>query len=298
MQPISKHIHVDAVDLRYLEYNQAETKISPNRSKPTVVFYHATGFVSELWEPVIRELGDDFHCIALDQRGHGGSDKTAPSYTWHDTASDFQNFLEAMLLKHVIAIGHSSGATSIAVTAARKPELIERAVLIEPTLRSRVAGAYSPERGQALIERTRSRRARWPSREAMRASLGQRPPYNSWTDEMLQLFVDHATVQNENGEVELLCTPEVEAQIYSSFSNFDPWPDLPNLRQPVLVVHGSGPSMFPTTPAAELMAVLPNAQLVELPEGGHLILMEAPLQVAAAIKEFLWESTAEQHGSV
>lgn len=282
MQPTIHHIQLDGLTFRYLEFGE------PGRGhQPTIVFYHATGFVSELWQPIIRELGDGCHTIALDQRGHGGSDQRAPSFTWVDTVADFQRFLTAMGLKGVIGIGHSSGATSIAVTAGREPERVERMVLIEPTLRSRASVGFTPEQRSGLVERTRKRRARWPSREAMIESLGARPPYQSWTEEMLRLFAAHATAVNGSGEVELLCSPETEAQIYYSFPDFDPWPDLARAQQPILVIHGTGATVLPTTPVAELMAVTPHARLVELAEGGHLILMEAPQRVANAIREFL-----------
>ena len=57
--------------------------------------------------------------------------------------------------------------------------------------------------------------------------------------------------------------------------------------EPVLVIHGTGPSIMSTTRVDELMPALPSARLVEMPEGGHLILMEAPQQVAKVVKEFL-----------
>lgn len=282
--PTSHFVNVNGLTLRYLDYGDSSAH------KPIIVFYHATGFTSELWWPIIRELQAAYHCIALDQRGHGGSDQRASEYSWFWTVDDFQKFLEAMQWQHVIGIGHSSGATSIAVAAARRPEWIERMVLIEPTIRSRVDTGDAPERSRTLIERTRNRRARWANAAELKATLGQRPPYNSWTPEMLDLFAEYATTLNSNGKIELRCKPETEAQIYASFRQYDPWPYLPHVRQPMLVIHGTGPSVLPTTNVAELMLLWPQAQLVEIAEGGHLVLMEAPDKVTAAIKTFLRET--------
>ena len=39
--PTSHYVKVNNLHLRYLDYS--------NRLAPTVVFYHATGFTSELW---------------------------------------------------------------------------------------------------------------------------------------------------------------------------------------------------------------------------------------------------------
>ncbi|MEP7200735.1 MAG: alpha/beta hydrolase, partial [Chloroflexota bacterium] len=277
--PTSQWVKVNGLNLRYLDYG--------NAGKPPMVFYHATGFVSELWQPIIRTLQADYHCLALDQRGHGGSDKSATEHTWYWTADDFLKFLEALGLTHVIGIGHSSGATSIAVAAGRKPALVDRAVLIEPTVRPRVVPPNMIQGNSPLIERTRGRRARWPNRETLFATLFARPPYASWTDEMKNLFADHAMTTNANGELELLCAPAIEADIYASFPHFDPWPALDQVRQPLLVIHGTGPSVMATMRVDEVMPALPSAQLVELPDGGHLILMEAPEKIVEAIRAFL-----------
>ncbi|TMC55043.1 MAG: alpha/beta hydrolase [Chloroflexi bacterium] len=276
--PTSHYVKVNNLHLRYLDFG--------NRLAPTVVFYHATGFTSELWQPIIRDLQDEFHCVALDQRGHGGSDKHADEFSWPATVDDFQKFLEAVQWEPVIAVGHSSGATSVAVAAARRPGLVEKAVLIEPTIRQRDSAAPNPE-GNPLIERTRNRRARWPNRAAMVEALGQRAPYKSWMPEMLHLFAEHATAQTEGGEVELLCTPAIEAAIYASFRAYDPWPYLPEVRQPLLVIHGTGASVLPTTNEAEIRPQWPQAQWVNIAEGGHLVLMEAPEKVSQAIQTFL-----------
>jgi pimeloyl-ACP methyl ester carboxylesterase len=138
-----------------------------------------------------------------------------------------------------------------------------------------------------MIERTRSRRARWPDKATLYDTLLLRPPYLSWADEMKELFASYAVAPNAQGELELLCPPDVEADIYASFLRFDPWPDLARARQPLLVIHGTGPSLMSTTRVDEVMPVLPTARLVELPEGGHLILMEAPQVVSKVVREFL-----------
>ncbi len=276
--PEDHFIVANGVRLRYLDFG--------GPGKPAV-FYHATGFVSELWMPVIDALRPTFRCIAVDQRGHGRSDKSASEYTWHAMTDDFAAFVRAMRLDQIVGIGHSSGATGIAVTAGRYPELVDRAVLVEPTVRPRERPFYEPGAPNPMVERTIGRRATWPNRAEVFATLLARPPYASWTPAMKETFADHAMRTNADGSLELECAPAVEAAFYGGHGDFDPWPALDKLTQPLLVIHGTGPSVIPTTRVDELMPALKTAQFVGVPEGGHLVLMEAPARIAELAAAFV-----------
>lgn len=276
--PADQFIVVNGVRLRYIDYGG---------SGQAAVFYHATGFVSELWAPLIDALRPHYRCIAVDQRGHGRSDKSAAEHTWATMTADFLAFLRAMRLEHIVGIGHSSGATAIAVIAARHPELVDRIVMIEPTVLPQNAPPRAPGETSPLVERTLGRRAKWPGRAEVFATLLARPPYVSWTPAMKEIFADHALRTNADGSLELECPPAVEASIYASGHTVDPWPLLPLITQPVLVIHGTGPSVMPTTRVNEIAPVMHTAQFVGVPEGGHLVLMEAPHRIVAAVTAFL-----------
>lgn len=276
--PQDRYIMANGVRLRYLDFG--------GQGRPAV-FYHATGFVSELWMPLIDALRPRFRCIAVDQRGHGRSDKSAPVYTWNAMTDDFAAFLRAMRLEHIVGIGHSSGATAIVVTAGRHAELVDRAVLVEPTVRPRERPFFEPGAPNPMVERTIGRRAKWPNRAEVFATLLARPPYASWTPAMKETFADHAMRTNPDGSLELECPPAVEAAFYGGHGDFDPWPAIDRVAQPLLVIHGTGPSVMPTTRVEELRPALKTARFVDVPEGGHLVLMEAPDKVVMAATDFL-----------
>jgi len=89
-----------------------------------VANWHATGWTRDL-------LRAGFHVIAIDQRGHGLSDKPhSPSaYTMDALVSDVQQVLDAYLLDEVAYVGYSLGAR-VGWQAARELEgRVTRAVL-------------------------------------------------------------------------------------------------------------------------------------------------------------------------
>jgi pimeloyl-ACP methyl ester carboxylesterase len=276
-EPTSRHVRVGDLQLRYLDFGG---------DGPPLVFLHATGFHSWLWAPYARRFTGTHHVLAFDHRGHGGSDKPATGYRWEQFGADLAGFLEALGLDGVRAVGHSKGATTIAAAAAEGTRRLARAVLIEPVL---IPGppATGPVHESPLAAGARKRRNVWPSRDAMFASLRGRMPFETWQEEFVRLYVDHGVADRPDGQVELLCPGEIEAQVYAEAPMTDGFALLEGLTVPTLVVRGEHSPGLGEREAAEVMRRLPAATLRTIPRAGHFVPMERPEEVAAAIADHL-----------
>src|SRR5207247_11446485 len=123
--PADRYVRVGYLRFHYLAFAGAG---------PPLVFLHAPGFHAWLWLPYARRFAASHHVLALDQRGHGESDKPPTGYRWEAFGADLKGFLDVLGLDGVCAVGHSKGATAIAASAAAGPRRPARAVLIEPVL--------------------------------------------------------------------------------------------------------------------------------------------------------------------
>jgi pimeloyl-ACP methyl ester carboxylesterase len=70
---------------------------------------------------------------------------------------------------------------------------------------------------------------------------------------------------------------------------FDVIPRLGEVRAPTLVVVGTDDRLTPPKYAAALRRALPGDRLLEVPGAGHMVALEAPGAVAAAVAGFLDE---------
>jgi len=86
--------------------------------------WHATGWIRDLTRA-------DFHVIAIDQRGHGASDKphSPDAYTMGALVADVLAVLDTFMLDEVAYLGYSLGARVGWEAARELPERISRAVL-------------------------------------------------------------------------------------------------------------------------------------------------------------------------
>jgi pimeloyl-ACP methyl ester carboxylesterase len=180
--PADRHVRVGELRLHYLDFGG---------SGPPLVFLHATGFHAWLWLPYARRFAPPYHVLALDQRGHGESDKPPTGYRWEQFGADLAGFLDVLDLREVRAVGHSKGATAIAAAAAAGTRRLARAVLIEPVL---VPGPPAPEPvwENPLAAGARRRRNVWPSRQAMFDAMRGRMPFETWEEECVRLYVEHS----------------------------------------------------------------------------------------------------------
>jgi len=251
---------------------------------PPLVLVHATGFFGGLWAPVAEALQGRFRVITNDQRGHGDSARPQDGYTFETFAGDLQALVEALGLKTVVAAGHSSGGATIALHAALYPGVIQRMVLIEPIL---LARAFVNRGPNPMADQARKRRPAWPSRQEMFDSFRQRPPFDTWREDILRLYVDDGTLSRDGADAELKCQPEQEARFYEAVAALDPWPYLERITCPTLVAWAEGGRPEPMFDREAVGRAIKGCRTVVVPGVGHFAPMEKPEQIAALVSQFL-----------
>ncbi|WP_195759875.1 alpha/beta fold hydrolase [Paracoccus sp. S-4012] len=284
--PVSTRLARGDVTLALHEWGAAQ-------AGPPLVLLHATGFHGRIWDRVVAGLGQR-RVIAVDQRGHGGSD--APPLTdWRDFADDLAAVLERLDLGDATVVGHSmGGAAALIAAAGRAAERIGRLILIDPVVppirhyREGINPMATPPGGTHPIAR---RRARFEDAAAMQAALGARVPYALFDRAVLRDYCTHGTRPAKDGGVTLACAPEWEARVYDTMLGFAHVHELlPQVGQPALVIRAMPPQteadsrdfrFSPTDP--DLAAALPYGRDLPLPQHTHFLPMEAPQFTAGLI---------------
>ncbi|MBC3783652.1 alpha/beta fold hydrolase [Spirosoma utsteinense] len=99
----------------------------------TLVFLHYFGGSAQEWLGVMSQLSDQYRCIAIDLRGHGGSDSPATGYTVDDMADDVTDILHQYEVQDFVLVGHSmSGKVALAL-ASRQPTGLQSLLLVSPS---------------------------------------------------------------------------------------------------------------------------------------------------------------------
>lgn len=286
--PAERRTAVGEVEIAAYEWGH------PHADQPSILFAHATGFHAHIWSQVIARL-PDFHCIALDFRGHGRSGKPAPPYEWRYFADDVIGVARAFGLVDAVGVGHSLGGHAITLAAARQPELFAALLLIDPVImpREHYVGVVEFEHFTAR------RRSEWASPDEMYARFSERPPFSGFQPEVLRDYVDYGLIPNPDGAGYMLaCAPAYEAATYNYGSAANIYPEIATVKIPVTILRAGGQvdatvSNFAGSPTApDLAAQFPNAVDVPLPQYSHFIPMEAPEMVAEYVRKAAKEAVS------
>jgi pimeloyl-ACP methyl ester carboxylesterase len=260
---------------------------------PDIVFLHATGFNARTYRSLLGPLGDRFHVLALDARGHGRTElpaKTGGYTSWRPHRDDLIAVLEHFSAPVTLA-GHSMGATVSLLAAGKRPDLTAALALIEPVILSASSYAMSELPMGPLLRRwtlplarrAASRRARFPDRDAAVAAFTGRGVFKSFPPEVLADYVADGLVDDPRGGFKLACRPIYEAATYSAHRH-DPWGALRKVTDPIVVLRAELHSTMSPACLHKLEAIKPHARVATVEGAGHMLPMERPDRVRAAIE--------------
>jgi len=278
IEPRSSLVNVNGIRLHTLDWG--------GEGAPIVIL-HATGFLGRVYRALAERLCASGHVYSYDQRGHGDSSAAADGqYTWDATMGDLEGFITAMGWSGIRAVGHSAGATAIGSLASERPDLISRAVLLEPVI---FESPDAPELGwrNPFIERTLKRRRIFDSVEAMYSNFENKPPYNTWRKDILRDYCEFGTRSTPDGRRELKCAPEIEAKFYETARDFDGLARILRCTSPLLVLFGARSDSLGASSSGMVARELKNGRVIDVEDAGHFLPMEKPDFAADQAIDFL-----------
>ena len=93
--------------------------------------------------------------------------------------------------------------------------------------------------------------------------------------------------ENDAGSLTLTCSPEREASLFMGSMQYDPWPLLPGISCPTLVLEGEESENRPFIDLKKAASLFQQGSYRCVQGAGHLIPMEKPIETAEIIEEFL-----------
>src|SRR5271163_4345802 len=250
----------------------------------TVVLLHGMNFGGFYFGGPIEALRKEgFRVIVPDQIGFGRSSKPVIPYNFHDMALNTRKLLKSLGVTKAVIVGHSMGGMLTARFDASYPDITERAVIYNPIGLSD-ARWRTPWRSADDAYKATMAMSHDQLYAAFYANIRRYFPPGTWKNEYEQY-------------PKILYAPTLSADwprlamvrsIYQQITYLDPVDyDWPKIKVKTMVIGGDkdGPD-FPAR-AKHIAETIPGAELVLLPNLGHVPHLEAPDVFLPALMKFL-----------
>jgi abhydrolase domain-containing protein 6 len=259
-----KEIDIPGFHIAYLEGGQGRP----------LLLLHGFGADKDNWTRVSRTLTPRFHVYAIDLPGYGESSKPTPEQSRiEDQLTYVSQIAAALQLEHFDLGGNSMGGWIAAAYASAHPEQVDSLWLLAP------AGVASAE----------------PSDLVKIARSGGHIPLIASTPQEYEDLLDFVFVHRPFVPRALITVLAQRAaadagfdqKVFAQLAQEPPLePQVKGLPTPTLIVWGDHDRALSDSGGEILHGLMPNSQLIIMPDMGHLAMLEAPAQSAADYIKF------------
>jgi pimeloyl-ACP methyl ester carboxylesterase len=95
------------------------------------VLLHGLASGARIWDFMAPRLAGQFQVVAVDQRGHGLSDKPTDAYSFVEVTGDVLSLLDELGFDRPIVVGHSWGANVATQFAVDHPKRVRGVIMID-----------------------------------------------------------------------------------------------------------------------------------------------------------------------
>jgi pimeloyl-ACP methyl ester carboxylesterase len=278
----SEFVEVNGLDIHVKRRGQGE---------PTFLLLH--GFAASLytWHAVMESLSKLGSVIAFDRPGFGLSERPLTwggknPYSLKSQVELVTGLLDRYGIKRAVMVGSSAGGTISLQVAQAYPERVSGLVLVDPAV---YHGGGAPGWTQPLLATPQMRRL-GPLATRQMVKHGRDLIKLAWhnpaelTPEIEEYYLKPFRVENWDKALWEFTLANQSTGIAKR---------LFEITQPTLVINGDDDRIVPVADSIRLARELPHAQLVVIPEAGHLPHEEQPQLFMDAVNNFLQSNNFE-----
>ena len=245
--------------------------VERGKGTPSLIFLHYFAGSSASWSEVMTQLQETTHCIAPDLPGFGESQPIAER-TVEAVAVVIAEMIHQLDLQHYILIGHSMGGKVALALASTQPPGLQSLILLAP----------SPPTPEPIAV---SERSHLLQTYGIR-SAAEETAHKITAQDLSQSAFDRVVQDN------LRSSQEAWQAWLECGSRQDISSTMTTITVPVLVIVGAEDSVIPQALLQqEVVNSIANAQLVVVPNAGHLLPLEAPQAIVELIQARYFDLT-------
>ena len=272
---------------------------------PNVILVHGFSLNATLWHHQMKDLSSEMRLVMYDQRGHGHSGlPLSDDWSMDALAHDIEAVIRDVSNREpVIVVGHSMGGMALLRYAELYPEAMGarvRGLVLVDTTSADVMGGLLPtiaRRMQAAIEGA--------SDVGLRALQGRTENVDllrSRTNKLAYLLTRLTGFGHDPSPTQVAFIENLLSQVPSSvwfqliptMLGMDVSSALNAINVPTLVIVGERDKLTPLAAAERIAEGIRDAELVVLPDTGHVPMLERAEEFNNLLRRFVARVTATE----
>lgn len=251
--------------------------------KPLVLL-HGLAADRAIWQAVVPALARRRLVVSVDLPGFGASAPAGDRFELDEVADRVARGLAAQgILSPFALVGHSLGAGVATVLAAQRSAAIERLVLVAPAGFKAVPQPLSALLAAGVDAALAAHRLLAPLTDL------------AWGRRLLLAYTaaDGAAIAPSVARrmINASASAQRSAPALATITRTDLRPRLRDVRAPLGLIWGEKDRTVPPAVASSLIEVRPDAELVWLPDAGHVPMVECPDAFAAVLLALLADAS-------
>jgi 3-oxoadipate enol-lactonase len=240
-----------------------------------IIFVHGYASAKGVWKEVLELLPKEYHALALDQRGHGQSERPG-SYQLTEFVEDIYAFSQELGIERFTYVGHSMGGKIGMKFALDHPDVLNTLVLVCPA----AAFAFPPDQIPAIKE---GNRAMLATPESIRG-------YVEW--EINGRPVSEKRINDMVNDMSSIDPAAIEGCADFLFST-DLIPQLTDIRVPTIIVVGAEDKTVTLDIARPTADAIKGSRFKILKDSSHFLPIESPQELVDLITSFIKDVSEE-----
>ncbi|HEV8457223.1 MAG TPA: alpha/beta hydrolase [Methylomirabilota bacterium] len=262
-------LEANGIGFRLYEWGAAEA--------PPALLLHSQAAHSHWWDWTAPLLAEQFHVMALDLRGHGGSAWVEPpAYAFTDYVSDAIAVLDALGCRSPLIIGHSMGGYVGALLASLHPQRVGALVIVD------TLAEWSEEQESWARRQLDRPSPQFATREEAGGRFRLTPPATTAPAEWVRHLGEAAVVDRSPGVWEYAFDRRLFGHPLPNA-----WPFLPGVICPTLVVRGAGSTIMDKDTWLNVTTAVRRGQFAEVKGAFHHLILDDPPQFVSLVTNWL-----------
>ena len=249
---------------------------------PELVLLHGGAQNARTWDTTLLALGRP--ALAVDLPGHGHSDwRDDHDYTPDQLAQDISHIVAELAPEAAGVVGMSLGGMTALLLADLQPQLVRRLALVD------ITPGVNRAKAEPILEFIGGQQT-FDSFEAILSYTMEHNPTRS--EASLRRGVLNNAKELADGNWTWRWDPTRMGATDSADDSPElafgaAWDALEGLQAPLLLLKGGASGVVDEADLAEVLQRRPDAEVVVVPEAGHSIQGDQPVELAALLEQFI-----------